>query len=133
MAARAHDVAALSIKGNSAVLNFPQLKHLLPRPESVSPCDVQAAAAKAATMQELGWDCYSSTPPPAADGYVFPVDEHAGDELGEIIELPSLEGLESPDSLTKLMVDGWLCSSWAVADVDGFPAELSDEVTKDSR
>ncbi|KAK7287004.1 hypothetical protein RJT34_22403 [Clitoria ternatea] len=48
MAARAHDVAALAIKGNSAYLNFPELAQLLPRPTSTSPKDIQAAAAKAA-------------------------------------------------------------------------------------
>ncbi|CAK7337464.1 unnamed protein product [Dovyalis caffra] len=50
MAARAHDVAALSIKGNAAILNFPELAESLPRPASNSPRDVQAAAAKAASM-----------------------------------------------------------------------------------
>lgn len=48
MAARAHDVAALAIKGNSAYLNFPHLADQLPRPASNSPKDIQAAAAKAA-------------------------------------------------------------------------------------
>ncbi|CAI9764592.1 unnamed protein product [Fraxinus pennsylvanica] len=48
MAARAHDVAALAIKGHSAYLNFPHLAHKLPRPVSTSPKDIQAAAAKAA-------------------------------------------------------------------------------------
>ncbi|PHT95391.1 Ethylene-responsive transcription factor TINY [Capsicum annuum] len=37
MAARAHDVAALAIKGNSAYLNFPHLADQLPRPASTSP------------------------------------------------------------------------------------------------
>ena len=32
MAMRAHDVAAMSIKGTSAILNFPELSELLPRP-----------------------------------------------------------------------------------------------------
>nr|XP_027065569.1 ethylene-responsive transcription factor TINY-like [Coffea arabica] len=50
MAARAHDVAALSIKGNSAILNFPELAGSLPRPATSSPPDVQAAALKAAQM-----------------------------------------------------------------------------------
>ncbi|KAK4730165.1 hypothetical protein R3W88_023153 [Solanum pinnatisectum] len=50
MAARAHDVAALSIKGNSAILNFPELAGLLPRPATLSPRDIQAAATKAAAM-----------------------------------------------------------------------------------
>ncbi|PON43162.1 AP2/ERF domain containing protein [Parasponia andersonii] len=48
MAARAHDVAALTIKGRSAYLNFPELAPELPRPTSSSPKDIQAAAAKAA-------------------------------------------------------------------------------------
>ncbi|EAY95076.1 hypothetical protein OsI_16892 [Oryza sativa Indica Group] len=48
MAARAHDVAALAIKGRTTHLNFPDLAHLLPRAASASPKDVQAAAALAA-------------------------------------------------------------------------------------
>ncbi|CAN6245398.1 unnamed protein product [Urochloa humidicola] len=48
MAARAHDVAALAIKGRAAHLNFPELAAELPRPASASPKDVQAAAALAA-------------------------------------------------------------------------------------
>ncbi|XP_057538091.1 ethylene-responsive transcription factor ERF043-like, partial [Amaranthus tricolor] len=51
MAARAHDVAALSIKGSSAVLNFPDLASSLPRPVSKSPRDIQLAAAKAANLE----------------------------------------------------------------------------------
>lgn len=56
MAARAHDVAAMAIKGQSAYLNFPELAEVLPRPASVDPKDIQAAAAKAAacsTFDEL--------------------------------------------------------------------------------
>ncbi|GAA0142393.1 DNA-binding transcription factor [Lithospermum erythrorhizon] len=48
MAARAHDVATLAIKGPSAHLNFPHLAHKLPRPDSNSPKDIQVAATKAA-------------------------------------------------------------------------------------
>ncbi|XP_057458981.1 ethylene-responsive transcription factor ERF039-like [Lotus japonicus] len=48
MAARAHDVAAIAIKGESAFLNFPELAQELPRPATTSPKDIQAAAAKAA-------------------------------------------------------------------------------------
>ncbi|KAJ9147687.1 hypothetical protein P3X46_029817 [Hevea brasiliensis] len=50
MAARAHDVAALTIKGRSAHLNFPELARELPRPASASPKDIQAAAALAAAL-----------------------------------------------------------------------------------
>ncbi|KAL2903038.1 hypothetical protein RDABS01_028120 [Bienertia sinuspersici] len=48
MAARAHDVAALAIKGHNAVLNFPELAHQLPKPTTTAPKDIQAAAIKAA-------------------------------------------------------------------------------------
>ncbi|CAA2945090.1 ethylene-responsive transcription factor ERF039-like [Olea europaea subsp. europaea] len=53
MAARAHDVAALAIKGHSAYLNFPHLAHKLPQPVSTSPKDIQAAAAKAAAATPI--------------------------------------------------------------------------------
>ncbi|CAH8320054.1 unnamed protein product [Eruca vesicaria subsp. sativa] len=48
MAARAHDVAALAIKGTSAYLNFPELSGEFPRPVTNSPKDIQAAATAAA-------------------------------------------------------------------------------------
>ncbi|GLJ29841.1 hypothetical protein SUGI_0589580 [Cryptomeria japonica] len=48
MAARAHDVAALSIKGKNAFLNFPHLADSLPRPATLLPRDIQAAATAAA-------------------------------------------------------------------------------------
>eukprot|EP01018_Ginkgo_biloba_P023071 Gb_00125 [translate_table: standard] len=48
MAARAYDVAAFSLKGGSALLNFPDLLHTLPLPVSLSPSHIQSAAAQAA-------------------------------------------------------------------------------------
>ena len=77
MAARAHDVAALSIKGSAAVLNFPELAHSLPRPATPSPRDVQEAAAKAAAMEPKAVPFSSATTP-------------TSEELGEIVELPRL-------------------------------------------
>jgi EREBP-like factor len=91
MAARAHDVAALSIKGDSAVLNFPELAPLLPRPLSATPPHIQAAAAKAAAMVELHSESSSLS---------------ESEELGEIVELPNIDG--SFDSLESGTVDGWL-------------------------
>ncbi|KAG8052898.1 hypothetical protein GUJ93_ZPchr0001g31287 [Zizania palustris] len=71
MAARAHDVAALSIKGARAVLNFPDLAPALPRPASLSPRDVQAAAALAAVMEHhhpsTSTSCPSLPAAPAED------------------------------------------------------------------
>lgn len=49
MAARAYDVAALSLKGKSALPNFPDSVHTLPRPSSLDPRDIQLAAAQAAS------------------------------------------------------------------------------------
>ncbi|GMJ08669.1 hypothetical protein HRI_004536100 [Hibiscus trionum] len=53
MAARAYDSAAFFLKGDSAILNFPDLVGSLPRPESCSRRDIQSAAAKAA-LNERG-------------------------------------------------------------------------------
>lgn len=100
MAARAHDVAALSIKGDSAVLNFPELAESLPRPATLSPRDVQAAAAKAAAMELF-------TSPPLASASTPP------DELSEIVQLPRLSpSHDSPESQNEMVFadvfDNWL-------------------------
>ncbi|PWA86909.1 AP2/ERF domain-containing protein [Artemisia annua] len=100
MAARAHDVAALSIKGSAAILNFPELVGSLPRPNSCSPRDVQAAAAKAAAMTEFEFQS--------------PSVETTSEELDEIIELPVLgptfDSLELKNDFVynDPMMDGWL-------------------------
>ncbi|XP_021903812.1 LOW QUALITY PROTEIN: dehydration-responsive element-binding protein 1D-like [Carica papaya] len=48
MAARAHDVAAIALRGRSACLNFADSSWRLPAPASASPKDIQKAAAEAA-------------------------------------------------------------------------------------
>lgn len=99
MAARAHDVAALCIKGNTAVLNFPKLAESLPRPASNSPRDIQAAAALAAAM-------VAPLPESSSSSEVTGPEE----ELSQIVELPSLQD-ESCDSAESLLwfdsVEGW--------------------------
>ncbi|XP_073129542.1 ethylene-responsive transcription factor TINY-like [Henckelia pumila] len=102
MAARAHDVAALSIKGASAILNFPELAAALPRPASLSPRDVQAAAAKAAAMDKFdvlstspsstySSSCTTSSSSSSLSSLASAVDlSTTSEELSEIVELPSL-------------------------------------------
>ncbi|XP_020423303.1 ethylene-responsive transcription factor TINY [Prunus persica] len=136
MAARAHDVAALCIKGNSAILNFPGLAGSLPRPESNSPRDIQTAAAKAASMEIT----LNAPPPPSqssspalsqssssslsssssSSSLVGPTtssttsgDAGTPEELSEIVELPSLgTSYESAESGNEFVfvdsVEGWL-------------------------
>lgn len=112
MAARAHDVAALTIKGDSAILNFPQLAESLPRAESGSPRDVQAAAAKAANMEFL-----EPSPALSVENESSNSVTHNSDELGEIIKLPSLEGcfdsFSSIDEFFRVDSDDlWLYTPW---------------------
>ncbi|KAL8139261.1 hypothetical protein V2J09_005282 [Rumex salicifolius] len=122
MAARAHDVAALSIKGESAVLNFPDLAASLPRPVSQSPRDVQAAAAKAAAMDNLDPPTPSTSSPtsPSTSTSAPSLSSCSSlsseeDELSQIVELPSLDSCyDSPGFKTDFVynyfdsVDGWL-------------------------
>ncbi|CAN8245314.1 unnamed protein product [Cochlearia groenlandica] len=48
MAARAHDVAVLALRGRSACLNFSDSAWRLPAPESTDPDDIRRTAAEAA-------------------------------------------------------------------------------------
>ncbi|KAE9609141.1 hypothetical protein Lal_00020390 [Lupinus albus] len=103
MAARAHDVAALSIKGNSAILNFPDLVDSLPRPVSRAPRDVQAAAAKAAQMDNLDIPTSTTTTTTTTTlsmssssslsslASAMDLCTEESHELSELIELPRLE------------------------------------------
>ncbi|EOA22061.1 hypothetical protein CARUB_v10002601mg [Capsella rubella] len=104
MAARAHDVAALSIKGASAILNFPDLAVSFPRPSSLSPRDIQAAALKAAHMEIMTTTTTTTTSQSCSSSssscFTFSSSQSSSsleslvstgsDELGEIVVLPSL-------------------------------------------
>ncbi|GAB2224588.1 hypothetical protein Drorol1_Dr00005350 [Drosera rotundifolia] len=50
MAARAHDVAALALRGRNACLNFADSASILPLPDSMSIADIQRKAAEAANL-----------------------------------------------------------------------------------
>ena len=131
MAARAHDVAALSIKGNSAILNFPELAELLPRPESLQPPDIQAAAAKAAAMVHLDSTTTTSSSSTSSTSSSSEGLESGEDELGEIVELPNIEdSFNSGDSRSEFIlvndtVDiGWLYDHPPLMGLDHFEEDL---------
>ncbi|PON88584.1 AP2/ERF domain containing protein [Trema orientale] len=119
MAARAHDVAALAIKSaNSAVLNFPTLADSLPRPASLAPRDIQAAAAEAAAMVVLDANSTKNTTTSlsssSSSSSSSSNDDSESEDLGEIVELPNIEDttFESGESRSEFMlvdsVDGWV-------------------------
>ncbi|GMJ07401.1 TINY2 [Hibiscus trionum] len=150
MAARAHDVAALSIKGTSAILNFPELADSLPRPASSSPRDVQAAAAKAASMEFLSnnttsensnsnRNATSSSSPSLSDStsssWSNVDDVSIPEELSQIVELPSLgtsyESAESGNEFVYIdTTDGWFFNSggmpWYYEENCGYFGEESE-------
>lgn len=121
MAARAHDVAAQSIKGDSAILNFPQLAEFFPKPATRSARDIRAAAVKAAAMSHLDH--------PAAATTSSSSEEVASEELGEIVELPSLgASYESAESRSEFVwvdsVDGWVSPPrWLQEDFGDFSCD----------
>nr|ACB45097.1 CRT binding factor 2A [Solanum tuberosum] len=69
MAARAHDVAALALRGRSACLNFADSVWRLPIPASSNSKDIQKAAAEAAEIfrpsesEEVSGECSNITTP----------------------------------------------------------------------
>lgn len=126
MAARAHDVAALAIKGHSAYLNFPELANQLPRPATTSPKDIQAAASEAAAstfIDTRGRNCNNN----------IEADEIGPNRSEETSSSPSIDEDDStlfdlPDLMTDSMdrTDGFcsFSSTWQVCAVDaGFRIE----------
>ncbi|CAN6814124.1 ethylene-responsive transcription factor ERF038-like [Brassica napus] len=88
MAARAHDVAALAIKGDSAHLNFPELAYHLPRPASADPKDIQAAAAEAAASVVIDMEVETSSPSTGATELSSPAVASTADDA--FSDLPDL-------------------------------------------
>ncbi|KAG8083156.1 hypothetical protein GUJ93_ZPchr0014g46814 [Zizania palustris] len=111
MAARAHDVAALAIKGRAAHLNFPDRAHELPRPASTSPADIQAAAARAAAEAQ----CEESSSSPTTE------HEQTTEEEAPCPEKIHADGgqdnalFDLPDLLLDLRDGLWCSPVWPAA------------------
>ncbi|KAL2555594.1 Dehydration-responsive element-binding protein 3 [Forsythia ovata] len=142
MAVRAHDVAAVAIKGSNAILNFLEISNLLLHPASCSPHDVQATATtKDAYMDHLHPNqpevtsslpsmtssssslslvlTVTSSPVYSKDISTESGDVSAQEELSEIVELPSLEAsydsLEATPAMDFMFVEDKGCDynhSW---------------------
>ncbi|KAL0339316.1 UNVERIFIED_CONTAM: Ethylene-responsive transcription factor [Sesamum angustifolium] len=125
MAARAHDVAALAIKGELAYLNFPHLAHELPRPASTAPKDIQAAAAKAAAYTfisaEAEQSSHSSTNLELENMQESSTSASTGHDDDTFFDLPDLS-LDSTDHSNPYSYN--FASSWQLAGADtGFRLE----------
>nr|QJF54160.1 dehydration responsive element binding protein 1F [Petunia axillaris] len=78
MAARAHDVAAIALRGRSACLNFADSAWKLPIPASSNPKDIQKAAAEAAkAFRESGEESKEESNTPETPEKMFFMDEEA--------------------------------------------------------
>ncbi|KAJ8626451.1 hypothetical protein MRB53_019758 [Persea americana] len=105
MAAAAYDVAALSLKGGDAVLNFPDSVHHNQIPGSTSPSEIRAAAAAAAAArlpkqggQKAGSEESSERPVGGGDEFV---DEEALFAMPKLLENMAEGMLLSPPRLNS--------------------------------
>jgi hypothetical protein len=121
MAARAHDVAALAIKGHSAYLNFPELVQELPRPISTAPKDIQAAAAKAAAatfLESRQCEVEPAEPIPVSD------DTSTTQESTGLRSTDDDALFDLPDLFTDRRLCSYSSSTWQLCAADaGFRLE----------
>ncbi|KVI10124.1 AP2/ERF domain-containing protein [Cynara cardunculus var. scolymus] len=100
MAARAHDVAVLAMKGRSACLNFADSLWRLPIPESSSVKDIQRAAVEGAeAFRPVESDVAEVEESKELAGNVFYMDEEAIFGMPEFFAYMA-EGLMLPPPIT---------------------------------
>ncbi|KAJ1401777.1 DNA-binding domain superfamily [Sesbania bispinosa] len=96
MAARAHDVAVLALKGTSAVFNFPDSASLLPVARSCSALDIREAASKAAYAQDQAFPPTTPSSSSSVNNNNLFVETKRVDDIGVI---------KSPSSSTEMFFD----------------------------
>jgi len=94
MAARAHDVAAMALRGRYACLNFADSRWRLPAPASASAKDIQKAAAEAAeafrpdqTLENTNTrqECVEAVTKTTMEQGVFYMDEEQELDMPELL------------------------------------------------
>ncbi|XVF54940.1 hypothetical protein PTKIN_Ptkin05aG0221200 [Pterospermum kingtungense] len=122
MAARAHDVASIAIKGHSAYLNFPESAHQLPRPATSSRRDIQEAANKAAyamsTDQQEGFQVMKTDHQPSSTTTSSETDQ--GSPSSQSVDTESM-WFDLPDLSLEANAShglGYTTSWWQQAGID---------------
>lgn len=112
MAARAHDVAALALRGSSACLNFSDSAWILPVPKNNDPKEIRRAAVEAADMFKP--EILSSSG--SCDLFEMDVDEFFEISSGALM-VEMAEGLMVPPPPYWACDDDQFENSWSSDDV----------------
>ncbi|WCJ26161.1 Dehydration-responsive element-binding protein 1C [Euphorbia peplus] len=112
MAARAHDVAALALKGKSACLNFADSAWKLPVPDSGDAVEIKRVAGVAAEMfrpEEFG-GCYRNEIEGSSEESCWNFEEHNMFYDEEVFEMPRLiDEMAQGLLLSSPYFDEWNC------------------------
>lgn len=103
IAARAHDVAALALRGSNALLNFPDSAWSLPKAKSSSPCDIQIAVLQV-TKELIVSSPPSSEEPSCYNNSQKPKD----DQVNSLVEFMDEEAMFNMPILIDSMAEGML-------------------------